>query len=300
MALMKRTPLALLTAMLLSGTAAFGQESTRQLLKPNTTPNVIPVWNVHSGQIEGLLVLEDDPRKKNRAWVRSPRTANPLGPLLGVEGINFDNGMAIFCAGQANSFSQLSLLDSCQLGKKSARYPAINSPGLETKAMLQRKNGGTDLGLPGLSANQRRFMATEFDLPATGGKSLNLSPAKTSQGWVSINGELTRAKLIPASQFPNGVPTEWDRKTFEIPERQKSLSGEVVGNVVQIPGQDNLQSIGAGVSWKTPWKGKVSVGAEGLLSQGRNSLNMDNTASAPITDQRIDGVRPYVRVEIDL
>ena len=57
---------------------------------------------------------------------------------------------------------------------------------------------------------------------------------------------------------------------------------------------------GAGVSWKTPWKGKVSVGAESLLSQGRNSLNMDNTASAPITDQRIDGVRPYVRVEIDL
>ena len=44
----------------------------------------------------------------------------------------------------------------------------------------------------------------------------------------------------------------------------------------------------------------MSVGAEGLLSQGRNSLNMDNTANAPITDQRIDGVRPYVRVEIDL
>jgi hypothetical protein len=219
---------------------------------------------------------------------------------MGVDGINFDNGMAIFCAGQTSSFSQLSLLDSCQFGKKSARYPAINSPGLETKAMLQRKQDGADLGLPGLSDMQRRRMTTEFDLPATGGKSLNLSPAKTNQGWVSINGELTRAKLIPASQFPNGIPTEWDRKTFEIPERQKSLSGEVVGNVVQIPGQDNLQSIGAGVSWKTPWKGKVSVGAESLLSQGRSSLNMDNTASAPITDQRIDGVRPYVRVEIDL
>ena len=299
MAVMKRTPLALLTASLLFGTAALGQESTRQLLKPNTTPTVIPVWNVHSGQIEGLLVLEDDPQKKNRAWVRSPRTGNPLGALGSVEGINFDNGMAIFCSGQTNSFSQLTLLDSCQLGKKSARYPAINSPGLETKAMLQRKNSSKELGLPGLSGGPRQFMTTEFDAPVSG-KSLNLSPAKTSQGWVSINGELTRAKLIPASQFPNGVPTEWDRYTFEIPERKKSLSGEVVGNVVQIPGQDNLHSIGAGVSWKTPWKGKVSVGAEGLLSQGRNSLNMDNTASAPVTDQRIDGVRPYVRVEIDL
>ena len=299
MALMKRTPLALMTATLLFGTAVLGQDSTRQLLKANTTPTVIPVWNVHSGQIEGLLVLEDDPQKKNRAWVRAPRTGSPLGALGGVEGINLDNGMAIFCSGQSNGFSQLSLLESCQLGKKSARYPAINSPGLETKAMLQRKSGVSELGLPGLSANQRRFMTTEFDAPAAG-KAFNMSPVKTSQGWVSINGELTRAKLIPASQFPNGVPTEWDRKTFEIPERQKSLSGEVVGNVVQIPGQDNLQSIGAGVSWKTPWKGKVSVGAESLLSQGRSSLNMDNTASAPITDQRIDGVRPYVRVEIDL
>ena len=81
MALMKRSPLALMTATLLLGTAAFGQESTRQLLKPNTTPTVIPVWNVHSGQIEGLLVLEDDPQKKNRAWVHSPRTANPLASL---------------------------------------------------------------------------------------------------------------------------------------------------------------------------------------------------------------------------
>ena len=231
--------------------------------------------------------------------MRSPRTGNPLGALGSDEGISFDNGMAIFCSGQLNIFSQLTLLDSCQLGKKSARYPAINSPGLETKAMLQRKNSSKELGLPGLPGSPRQFMTTEFDAPVSG-KSLNLSPAKTSQGWVSINGELTRAKLIPASQFPNGVPTEWDRKTFDIPERQKSLSGEVVGNVVQIPGQDNLQSIGAGVSWKTPWKGKVSVGAEGLLSQGRNSLNMDNTASAPITDQRIDGVRPYARVEIDL
>ena len=106
MALMKRTPLALLTATLLFGTTALGQESTRKLLKTNTTPTVIPVWNVHSGQIEGLLVLEDDPQKKSRAWVRAPRAGNPLASLMGVDGINFDNGMAIFCAGQTSSFSQ--------------------------------------------------------------------------------------------------------------------------------------------------------------------------------------------------
>ena len=95
------------------------------------------------------------------------------------------------------------------------------------------------------------------------------------------------------------MPTEWDKKTFDLPERQKSLSGEVIGNVLQIPGQDSsIQSVGANLTWKTPWKGKVSVGAEGMLSQGRATNS--TSSQAPIIDQRIDGLVPYVRVEIDL
>lgn len=277
-----------------------GQESTRTLLKPNTTPTVIPVWNVHSGQIEALLVLDNEPATTQRAWVRARNSKANVAQVQLMPGVNLDSGMAIFCAGQ-QTFSQLSLLDSCQLGKKSTRYPAINSPGLETKALLQRKGSHSDLGLLSPAKEQRQFLRTEFDSPASArSNALNLSPAKVQDGWVSINGNLTRARLIPASQFPNGVPTEWDETTFKLPERKRAISGEVVGNVVKIPGQEsNIQSIGAGVSWNTPWRSKVSIGAEGLLRQGRSSLDDDST-SAPIIDQSIDGVRPYVRVEIDL
>ena len=296
---MKLRLLALITIALLWAAQAHAQSSTRQLLKLNTTPTVIPVWNLHSGQIEALLVLENDPQAHSQAPIRSAQNANLVWPDQHAKGINLDNGLAIFCSGQSNSFSQLSLLDDCQLGKKSSQYPAINSPGLETKALLRRKAGVVELNvLSSLSPKDRRLLTTEFDTPAPV-KSLNLSPSASNDGWVSINGNLTRAKLIPASQFPNGVPTEWDKKTFDLPERQKSITGEVVGNVVQIPGDSNVKSIGAGVSWKTPWKSKVSVGAESLLSQGRSSMDLSGS-TAPISDQRVDGVQPYVRVEIDL
>lgn len=274
------------------------QESTRTLLKANTTPTVIPVWNVHSGQIEAILILENEPQQRQRSWVRSANNSKKAIHAQPTTGINLDSGMAIFCAGQNNNFNQLSLLDTCQFGKKSNRYPAINSPGLETKALLQRKS---NLGLLVPGTGQRLLQRTEFDGPSTGrNQPFNLSPAQAQDGWVSIDGNLTRARLIPSSQFPKGVPTEWDDATFQLPERKRAISGEVVGNVVSIPGQEsNLQSIGAGVSWKTPWRSKVSVGAESLLRQGRSSLD-DNSPSAPIMDQSIDGVRPYVRVEIDL
>ena len=158
------------------------------------------------------------------------------------------------------------------------------------------------LGRIGSRAQQVKGLERETSAPGVVERAnhpAGLTTAQATEGWVSVNGALGKARLVPASQFPKGVPTEWDRKTFEIPKRERALSGEVVGNVVQIPGQDaNLKSVGAGLSWKTPWKSKVSVGAESLLSQGRSSVDLGN--QAPIVDQRVDGVQPYVRVEIDL
>ena len=293
--------LAILLTLLLCGSLVMAQNSTRQMLKLNTTPTVIPVWNLHSGQIEALLVLEKNPETQSRSWVRPSKGSNIIWPNQKINPVNLDNGMALFCMGQTNSFNQISGLENCQMGKKSNQYPAINSPSLETKAMLQRKVLSSESSiLANLTPKDRLLLATEFDNPIpTANKSLNLTSTKATEGWVSINGNITRAKLIPASQFPKGVPTEWDKKTFDLPERQKSLSGEVIGNVIQIPGQDSsIQSVGANLTWKTPWKGKVSVGAEGMLSQGRATNS--TSSQAPIIDQRIDGLVPYVRVEIDL
>ena len=69
MACMRRILPLLIAAALGGAPAASGQNSTPQMLKPNTTPTLIPVWNVHSGQIEALLVLEQ--ATPGRPWVRA-------------------------------------------------------------------------------------------------------------------------------------------------------------------------------------------------------------------------------------
>ncbi len=135
MTLMIRRLSAVLTIALLFGPLALAQNSTPQMLKPNTTPTVIPIWNLHSGQIEALLVLENDPPVHGRAWVRAPQQLGDSSAILGTA-TNFSNGMAIFCSGQAGGFNQLSALGDCQFGKSSTRYPAINIPGLQTKSTL--------------------------------------------------------------------------------------------------------------------------------------------------------------------
>ena len=78
-AMIRKAP-ALMVLALLCGTLAHAQSSTRQMLKPNTTPTVIPVWNVHSGQIEALLVLESNPQPEKRAWVKAAKEPNIVWP----------------------------------------------------------------------------------------------------------------------------------------------------------------------------------------------------------------------------
>ena len=124
---MKLRFLALAITTLLCGQMALAQSSTRQILKTNTTPTVIPVWNVHSGQIEALLVIENNAETKGRAWVRASKNSNIIWPNQIANSANQESGMALFCAGQANSFNQLSGLENCQMGNKSNQYPAINS-----------------------------------------------------------------------------------------------------------------------------------------------------------------------------
>ena len=92
---MRRTLPLLIAAALGTASVASGQNSTPQMLKPNTTPTLIPVWNVHSGQIEALLVLEQAPT--GRPWVRARGAQKPtVGGQTG-KAVNLDGGLAIFC-----------------------------------------------------------------------------------------------------------------------------------------------------------------------------------------------------------
>ena len=57
---------------------------------------------------------------------------------------------------------------------------------------------------------------------------------------------------------------------------------------------DGRGSLGLGLSWRTPWSGQLTVGADNLVTRGKNPF-------APAASQGDDeGAVPYVRYEQDL
>ena len=67
--------------------------------------------------------------------------------------------------------------------------------------------------------------------------------------------------------------------------------------MIEVPGQgDRFTTLGAGVTWRTPWKAKVSVGAENLLTRGKNPLNVPQAGDKDEDEGRV----PFVRYQQDL
>jgi hypothetical protein len=114
-------------------------------------------------------------------------------------------------------------------------------------------------------------------------------------GWVSIGGTLARAQLIPTAGRGSNVESQhWKTTSVGVAIGRGKLSGEVIGRVVDAPGQGNsLNSVDVGFSWKTPWQGKLTFGAE--KTTGTSPL-------APVVKpaQQDEGTVPYVRYHQDL
>jgi len=114
-------------------------------------------------------------------------------------------------------------------------------------------------------------------------------------GWVSIGGTLARAQLIPTVGDGSSAESQrWNTTSVGVAVGRGNFGGEVIGSVVDVPGQSNtLSSLGVGLSWRTPWQGKLTFGAE--KSTGVNP--MTPASKPPLQDE---GTVPYVRYHQDL
>lgn len=75
-----------------------------------------------------------------------------------------------------------------------------------------------------------------------------------------------------------------------------AIGGEVVGRVVRVPGEtESYGTLGLGLTWRTPWAGRLTVGAQNLMSTGENPV-----APRAKADERQEGRVPYVRYQQDL
>jgi hypothetical protein len=289
---------------------------------PGNNTTMLPVIDSTNGQITGVMLIEPSslPVLPSQRVIRPANT--PLMFNNGLQlraGLSLDAnpGVGVLCNSPngLNSVGALGghclLADFNQPNNGRAARGTING-------MVQAQRGqsqlsasvgvGNDLldganDLVGGAAADRRLLSTLLgpDSALIDQRSASLVGQINvgSQGWLQIGGTMARIRVIPTAQLPRGLPAEWNTSRFSVGAGKGSIGGEVTGQMIEVPGQpSNFTTLGAGVTWRTPWRAKVSVGADNLLTRGKNPFGPATESRLP--DGKDEGRVPYVRYQQDL
>ena len=307
-----RFAMSLLLAASLAASAAFGQSTAPARPEANTT--VLPVWNNENGQIDGLLLIEPSvlPALPSQRVI-SP-VANPGLKLRAGLSVEANPGMGVLCNSGSVITSVGSMAGHCMLVNLGAQQ---NAPA-KINGVAQLQRGRTSLTgtigiardtlgpsspLPfGTSSADKRLLDSLLGPNTATLDSRNASLIGQvklgTQSWLSIGGTLARARLIPAEQLHNGLPSEWGAASLSLAGGRGNFGGEITGQMIEVPGQTNRYStFGAGVTWRTPWRAKLSVGAENIVTRGKNPFGLPDARNVENEDE---GRVPYVRYQQDL
>ncbi len=114
------------------------------------------------------------------------------------------------------------------------------------------------------------------------------------EGFVSIAGTYAKARLVPLADASPAIADRWDSKSLSIGAGYGNFTGSIIGRVIDVPGKPGKwEGLGIGLTWRTPWSGQLTVGAENVISRGKNPFS-------PRNESNDDGTVPYVRYEQDL
>ena len=248
---------------------------------------VLPVWNQSSGKIEALLLLEPTGPGSAAGF-----NGNALDAAFGIDA---GNSLGVFCDRKTGLASALgNLANNCMLasfqdeaGKRTGGTAAFRA-GHDTRVGVDAGSGsGT---LPAwLSPGNRGGAATVDVNDLTVFAQHNIG----REGMVSIAGTMAKATLVTPAEATN-LGDAWTSRSLSIGGGYGRFSANIVGHVVETPGQPKWEGLGLGLTWRTPWSGQLTVGADNLVTKGRNPF-------APGTNGRDDeGTVPYIRYEQDL
>lgn len=245
----------------------------------------LPVWNKSSGSIEAIVVLEPADVAKSRTLARFG-----VRHLDSTFGLNAGDSLGLLCDRKHGLSSALNnLADNCVLASIPARRTGA-------AAIFQRN--GTQVGV---GAGNSRTPIPAWLAPGTGGNGrvdlndITIFSQKTlpREGYVSIAGTVAKARLQSPSEIP-GFSDRWTSRQLNVGGGIGDFGVNVIGEVVDTPGRDRWGSLGLGLSWRTPWSGQLTVGADNLVTRGKNPF-------APASNEGDDeGAVPYVRYEQDL
>ncbi|GAA4793803.1 hypothetical protein GCM10023307_19160 [Lysobacter hankyongensis] len=265
---------------------AFGAATSAHAQSKGSGDRVeLPVWNKSSGAIEAIVVLEPADVAKSRTLARFG-----VRHLDSTFGLNAGDSLGLLCDRKHGLSSALNnLADNCVLASIPARRTGAT-------AIFQRN--GTQVGV---GAGSSRTPIPAWLAPGTGGNgrvdlndiTIFSQKALPREGYVSIAGTVAKARLQSPSEIP-GFSDRWTSRQLNVGGGIGDFGVNVIGEVVDTPGRDRWGSLGLGLSWRTPWSGQLTVGADNLVTRGKNPF-------APASDEGDDeGAVPYVRYEQDL
>lgn len=259
----------------LAATSAFAQSSK------NAT--VLPLWNGNSGKVEALLLLE--PTTNGGRWQMG---SNSLSASLGLSG---GDTLGVICKNSASTSAISSLSGNCVLaavdgdGSRNATSAFSGVSLTRNGGKIGVLAGGGTASLPNWLSNPglaRNSQLNQNSLTVFGAKNIG------REATISIGGTLARARLVPANDVP-ALADRWDMQSLSVGAGYGNFSASIVGRVVETPNQPKYRNVGLGLNWRAPWKGEFSIGAESVVTRGKNPF-ADNTSED-------EGAVPYVRYQ---
>ncbi len=251
------------------------------LAQANKGMTVIPVVNNNSGKVEGMVVLEPTAKAAGARWRFGSNT------LESAFGLSSGQSLALLCDGKRGIPSRMDRLSNdCSLGAIGPRAAA---------ASIGNRSGRVGVGLgkareqlPGWLAAGNRTRVEQTDLALFAEYNIGRS------GVVSIAGTTAKARLMSATEMPQ-LADRWNSKGLSVGGGVGDFSANVFGRVIEVPGQPGKwEGFGVGLTWRTPWSGQLTVGAENVVTRGKNPF-------APTTGSgEEEGTVPYVRYQQDL
>jgi hypothetical protein len=271
----------LMLALLLALAAAGGAHA--QSVASDST--VLPVWN--KGKVEAVLLLE--PTNDAAVGARMRFSDSTLDAAFGLSA---GDSLGLLCDRKNGVASAIgNLINHCMLATF-GEAPG-GSRRASAGATLSRPGGklGLSVGsghdtLPAWLSQGKGGRVEQNDLTVFAQKNIS------REGFVTIRGTVARARLVPATEVP-ALADRWSTKSVSVGGGFGAFSGNIVGRVVDEPGvAGKWEGFGLGLTWRTPWSGQLTVGADNLVTRGRNPFGTNAE-----DDQ---GTIPYVRYEQDL
>jgi hypothetical protein len=247
---------------------------------------VLPVWNSDNGKVEALLLLEP---------TNAPGQRWQLGraSLDATFGLDHDDSLGLLCSNAPAGTALSALASNCMLAtldggsRQASAGAAISRPGgrLGISAGTSRNSN-----LPAwLSATPRgNARGEQTNLTVIGQRNIG------REGYISLGGSYARARLVPMADASPTQISQWDSKSLSVGGGYGPFSANIIGRVIDVPGRSShWEGLGLGLTWRTPWSGQLTVGADNVITRGKNPF-------APRNGTDDEGTVPYVRYQQDL